>query len=68
MKMEKLGNSCVEVVKYAYSRQVFQPAVPFQWRVRKPALLYLGTPFYFETISNNGLEIILTLFQLKIGR
>ena len=40
MKMEKLGNSCVEVVKYAYSRQVFQPAVPFQWRVKKTSPPY----------------------------
>jgi hypothetical protein len=32
--------------------RVFQPAVLFLWRVRKPALRYLGAPFYFETISN----------------
>jgi len=31
--------------------RVFQPAALYSWRVRKPALRYLGTPFYFETIS-----------------
>ena len=35
--------------------RVFQPAIPFQWRVRKPALLYLETPFYFETIINSNI-------------
>jgi hypothetical protein len=32
--------------------RVFLPAAFYLWRVRKPALRYFGTLYYFETISN----------------
>jgi len=35
----------------AHERGFSNPQYSILWRVRKPAFRYLGTPFYFETIS-----------------
>ncbi|GEM_PF-885000 len=46
--------------------RVFQPAVLFLWRVRKPALRYYGTPFYFETIGNVNKTITASYIPEKL--
>ena len=61
LKIEKISRTCLTaltnrliIVSMHFlfnGARVLQPAVLFLWRVRKPALRYLGTPFYFETIS-----------------